>query len=85
VERGDIYGFLGPNGAGKTTTIRMLLGLVRAQRGRIAMFGTDVRRGGAPLRARVGAHLDVGTSVLMHWPRIVARALQTVRAQLTQQ
>lgn len=34
-----IFGFLGPNGAGKTTTIRLLLGLLRAQRGRIEICG----------------------------------------------
>lgn len=58
VEPGDIYGFLGPNGAGKTTTIRALLGLVRPQRGRIAVHGADVRRGGKTLRGRIGAHLE---------------------------
>ena len=33
VEPGEVVGLLGPNGAGKTTTIRMLLGVLRAQRG----------------------------------------------------
>ncbi len=33
VEAGEVVGFLGPNGAGKTTTLRMLLGLVRPERG----------------------------------------------------
>ena len=32
VAPGDITGFLGPNGAGKSTTIRVLLGLLRADR-----------------------------------------------------
>ena len=32
VPEGGVFGFLGPNGSGKTTTIRMLLGLVRADR-----------------------------------------------------
>lgn len=39
VRRGEIYGFLGRNGAGKTTTIRMLLGLIRPDGGRIELFG----------------------------------------------
>ncbi|WP_425410826.1 ABC transporter ATP-binding protein [Hyphococcus sp.] len=43
VPEGAIYGFLGPNGAGKTTTIRLLLGLLRPNRGRIAIFGENLK------------------------------------------
>ena len=32
VDAGEVHGFLGPNGSGKTTTIRVLLGLLRADR-----------------------------------------------------
>ena len=39
VPTGSIYGFLGPNGAGKTTTLRLILGLLRTQRGEIRIFG----------------------------------------------
>ena len=58
VERGDIFGFLGQNGAGKSTVIRMALGLVRPTRGRVLLFGHDMRR--HPLRAlgRVGAIVE---------------------------
>jgi ABC-2 type transport system ATP-binding protein len=38
VAAGRVTGFLGPNGAGKSTTLRMLLGLVHADRG-TATFG----------------------------------------------
>ena len=38
---GEVIGYLGPNGAGKTTTIRLLLGLIRATRGRAEVFGID--------------------------------------------
>jgi len=41
VETGEVHGFLGPNGAGKTTTIRVLLGLLRADSGRVALLGGD--------------------------------------------
>ncbi|MHC4547756.1 MAG: ABC transporter ATP-binding protein [Planctomycetota bacterium] len=44
VPAGTLFGFLGPNGAGKSTTLRILSGLVRADRGRARLFGTDVRR-----------------------------------------
>jgi lantibiotic transport system ATP-binding protein len=39
VPAASIYGFLGPNGAGKTTTLRLLLGLLRCQSGRISVLG----------------------------------------------
>ena len=52
VPRGEIFGFLGPNGAGKTTTIRLLLDLLRPDRGRAEVLGEEVRKGGAAPRAR---------------------------------
>ena len=41
VHTGEVHGFLGPNGAGKTTTIRILLGLMRADGGRVTLLGGD--------------------------------------------
>jgi ABC-2 type transport system ATP-binding protein len=38
---GEFYALLGPNGAGKTTTLRMVTGLLRPDRGSIAVFGVD--------------------------------------------
>jgi lipopolysaccharide export system ATP-binding protein len=35
VERGQVVGLLGPNGAGKTTTFYLIVGLLRADGGRI--------------------------------------------------
>ena len=35
VERGEVFALLGPNGAGKTTTVRMLVGVIRPDEGRI--------------------------------------------------
>ena len=51
---GEVYGFLGPNGAGKSTTIRLLLDLLRPDSGEARVFGTEVRTGGARLRADIG-------------------------------
>ncbi|MEO9572189.1 MAG: ATP-binding cassette domain-containing protein [Polaribacter sp.] len=39
VPKGSIYGFLGPNGSGKSTTIRLILGLLKKQSGKVALFG----------------------------------------------
>lgn len=41
VPAGEVMGFLGPNGAGKSTTIRVLLGLLRADGGRVRLLGGD--------------------------------------------
>jgi ABC-2 type transport system ATP-binding protein len=43
VKQGDIFGYLGPNGAGKTTTIRIILGLMSASSGKVAVLGQDVQ------------------------------------------
>jgi len=42
IGEGEVFGFLGPNGAGKTTTIRLLLGLLRPDRGESFVFGDRV-------------------------------------------
>ena len=39
VPQGAISGFLGRNGAGKTTTLRMLMGVLRPDRGEIELLG----------------------------------------------
>ena len=39
VPPGVIYGLLGPNGAGKTSTIRMMLGILLPDSGRVGLFG----------------------------------------------
>lgn len=41
VPPGTAFGFLGPNGAGKTTTIRLLMGFLRPDSGRITIDGLD--------------------------------------------
>ncbi|TCO59188.1 ABC transporter ATP-binding protein [Actinocrispum wychmicini] len=40
VGSGTVTAFLGPNGAGKTTTLRMILGLVKPDRGTATIHGT---------------------------------------------
>jgi ABC-2 type transport system ATP-binding protein len=52
VHPGEIFGFIGTNGAGKTTTIKLLLGLLFPDAGRIRLCGEDPSRPEA--RRRVG-------------------------------
>lgn len=44
VRQGEIYGFLGLNGAGKTTTIRLLLGMIKSDKGSINLFGQSLNQ-----------------------------------------
>ena len=41
IMRGEAFGFLGPNGAGKTTTIRMILGFISPDAGKVSVAGYD--------------------------------------------
>ena len=41
IPRGSIYGLLGPNGSGKTTSIRMIMGILLPDEGRVTLFGAD--------------------------------------------
>ncbi|MCB9833123.1 MAG: ABC transporter ATP-binding protein [Planctomycetes bacterium] len=58
VRRGDVYGFLGLNGAGKTTSLRMVLGLLRPDGGRVELFGRSDPGGLLDARRRIGAMVE---------------------------
>lgn len=45
VDQGEIYGFLGLNGAGKTTLIRILLGMIKPDKGGVMLFGKQLTPG----------------------------------------
>jgi ABC-2 type transport system ATP-binding protein len=66
VETGEVYGFLGPNGSGKTTTIRILLGLLRADAGRVSLLGGDPWRDAVALHRRL-AYVPGEVSL---WPNL---------------
>ena len=54
VKAGECLGMIGPNGAGKTTTIRMCLGLVAPDAGRIEAFGLPIPRQVRDAKNRIG-------------------------------
>lgn len=54
VGTGEIFGLLGHNGAGKTTTVRLLNGVLTADRGSIRVLGFDPQTEGTAVRARTG-------------------------------
>lgn len=75
ISSGQIVGLLGPNGAGKTTCFYMIVGIVQADRGTIAIDGHDLtalsmhdraRRGIGylPQEASIFRKLTVGDNIL---------------------
>ncbi len=54
VPRGSVFGYLGRNGSGKTTTIKLLLGLIKPDRGSARVLGFDPQTDPVPMRRRIG-------------------------------
>jgi len=49
---GEVFGFLGPNGAGKTTTFKLLLGLLKPSRGKVWLWGEELKK--IELKSKIG-------------------------------
>ncbi len=54
LEQGEVVGLLGRNGAGKTTLMRIAMGMLEAQKGRVRLFGLDPREDPVQVKRRVG-------------------------------
>ena len=54
VHQGEIVGLLGPNGAGKTTTFYMIVGMIRANKGRIFLDNHEISKKPMYRRATMG-------------------------------
>lgn len=43
IQKGAFLGIVGPNGSGKSTLLKLILGLIKPQKGEIKLFGDDIR------------------------------------------
>lgn len=62
IYRGDIFGFLGPNGAGKTTAMKIMTGLMKADRGDVYIFGHSVSSDFEKATEKVGCIIETAES-----------------------
>jgi len=53
VQEGEVLAYIGPNGAGKSTTIRVMLGILRATKGEVKLFGMDAWRDAVEVHRRI--------------------------------
>lgn len=58
VPQGSIYGFIGKNGAGKTTTLKLILGLLKLQKGEILIFGQKLRDNRTSILKEIGSLIE---------------------------
>lgn len=78
---GEIVALVGPSGEGKTTVLRLLLGLVRPQAGRVALeAGGETREMSARLR-RLFAYVPQGNTMLSG---TIAENLRLIRENATE-
>jgi ABC-2 type transport system ATP-binding protein len=78
VATGEVHGFLGPNGAGKSTTIRVLLGLLRADRGQVRLLDGDPWRDAPTLHRRL-AYVPGEVAL---WPNLTGGEVIDLMARL---
>ena len=87
---GSIMGFIGANGAGKSTTLRLLMGLVDQDSGKIEVLGHDVPKQATNAKWNIGYvsedmrlygaatlewHMDFMRSIFKNWDENYAKHL----------
>jgi lantibiotic transport system ATP-binding protein len=88
VIEGTIYGFLGPNGAGKTTTLKLVLGLLKKQRGEILVFGKPFANDRVETLRKIGSLIE-SPSIYAHLTavenlRILQKVYQCPKARIAE-
>ncbi|MVO98669.1 ABC transporter ATP-binding protein [Paenibacillus lutrae] len=84
---GEVFGFLGPNGAGKTTLIRMIVGLMKMNKGDILIHGQTIKGRFEEAIRHVGAIVEnpemykflSGKRNLLHYARMFPGGIPQAR------
>ncbi len=75
VPAGQICGYLGPNGAGKTTTVKILVGLLPSQSGRVEIAGHQIKESPIEVKKRIGYVPESGALYENLTPREFLRSM----------
>jgi len=86
IDEGELVGFIGPNGAGKTTTIRMILGILEKDSGRVdwdqkAVTRENVRFGYLPEERGIYPKAKVSEQ-LHYFARLRGMSYQEAKASM---
>ncbi len=78
LQAGEVYGFLGHNGAGKSTTMKIMVGLLRADGGKVRLFDQDAHS--HSVRHRIGfLSDDIGVYPHLSAPEMLQLAAELFR------
>ncbi|SHF19232.1 ABC-2 type transport system ATP-binding protein [Seinonella peptonophila] len=58
LHKGDVFGLMGPNGAGKSTLFKILVGLIKADQGKIRFFGHSLDTAFEQAMKKVGCLIE---------------------------
>jgi len=83
IKEGDYLGIVGPNGAGKTTLLKILLGLIKPEKGTVKLFGKEI--GKINNRSQIGYVAQKSAQTASEFPATVEEIVasgRTARAGL---
>lgn len=76
-QRGMVAGLIGPNGAGKSTTMRIMMGLIQPDSGRVEVFGSEISANLAASKQEIGYFSD---DMRLYKPETVGWHMQFIQS-----